>query len=73
LFFDPEVAISLIKGIPSEQLKEVLAFARMTRVYWEEEIPAFAGIELNENTREHFKGKSPPIPAKAGISLYPPQ
>jgi hypothetical protein len=37
----------------------------------EEEIPAFAGIEQNENTSENFKGKSPPIPAKAGISLYP--
>jgi hypothetical protein len=37
----------------------------------EEEIPAFAGIELNENASKYFYVKSPPIPAKAGISLSP--
>jgi hypothetical protein len=43
---------------------EVLAFARMTMVVWEEEeIPAFAGIEQNENASKYYFGKSTPIPA----------
>jgi hypothetical protein len=33
----------------------------------EEEIPAFAGIELNDNESKPLYNESPLIPAKAGI------